>query len=153
MWYHQGHQFCAIGLTKHRDEMIFSRTSREPVAQLNIQLNCPESLHRTIIFFSLSPSANRDTTDTARASTAPAHTFAGIRHRFSCHVPGHLRYAEKFISFQAHNCFYVRLITLLHLHAKFRIKLPNSFLYVSLNEVSHTGHLNQHRLCLFPVLS
>lgn len=98
----------------------------------------------------LSPCANRDTTNTARASTAPADTLCC---HTTCHMPGHHRHAEKFISFQAHNSFYVRLITLLHLQAKFRIKPPNSFLIVSLNEESHTGHLNQHTLYLLPVLS
>lgn len=101
-WYHQ--IFCAIGLMKHRGEMILSRTSRESVAQPNTQLSWGPAQYLTSPLW-LSPSANRDTTNTARASTAPVHTFVGTRHLSICHVPGHLRHAEKCISFQAHNCF------------------------------------------------
>lgn len=124
----QQHQmFCAIGLMKHGDEIIFSRASRSVKHSWSAvqYLTSPPWL---------SPCANRDTTNTARASTAPHTHSAGTPHHSTCHMPGHLKHAEKFISFQAHNSFYVRLITLLHLQANFRIKPCNSFLIVSLNQ-------------------
>lgn len=118
----QEHQrFRAIGLMKHGDEIIFSRTSRTVRHSWSTvqYLTSPPWL---------SPCANRDTTNTARASTAPAHTLCWHSTPLHLSHPGHLRHAEKFISFQAlpgPNSFYVRLITLLHLQAKLRIKPPN----------------------------